>query len=45
MTAEIAATKDGKGDGAAVYHRGSAPSTLADPTKWPAGGLNIVTGS
>ena len=47
MTAEIAATKDGKVTGLRVYTIADhgAFDACADPTKWPAGFFNIVTGS
>ena len=46
MTAEIAATKDGKVTGLRVYTIADhgAFDACADPTKWPAGFFNIVTG-
>jgi aerobic carbon-monoxide dehydrogenase large subunit len=47
MTTEIAATKDGKVTGLRVHvladHGGF--DACADPSKWPAGFFNIVTGS
>ncbi|MBO6758641.1 MAG: carbon-monoxide dehydrogenase large subunit [Roseibium sp.] len=47
MTTEIAATKDGKVTGLKVHvladHGGF--DACADPSKWPAGFFNIVTGS
>jgi carbon-monoxide dehydrogenase large subunit len=47
MTAELAATKDGKITGLRVHvladHGGF--DACADPSKWPAGFMNIVTGS
>jgi aerobic carbon-monoxide dehydrogenase large subunit len=47
MTAEIAATKDGKVTGLRVYTIADhgAFDACADPSKWPAGFFNIVTGS
>jgi carbon-monoxide dehydrogenase large subunit len=47
MTAEIAATRDGKVTGLRVYTIADhgAFDACADPTKWPAGFFNIVTGS
>src|SRR6202022_1910158 len=47
MTAEIAATKDGKVTGLRVYAIADhgAFDACADPSKWPAGFFNIVTGS
>jgi aerobic carbon-monoxide dehydrogenase large subunit len=47
MTAEIAATKDGKVTGLRVYTVADhgAFDACADPSKWPAGFFNIVTGS
>ena len=47
MTAEIAATKDGKVTALRVYTIADhgAFDACADPTKWPAGFFNIVTGS
>src|SRR6476619_1950294 len=47
MTTEIAATKDGKVTGLRVYTIADhgAFDACADPTKWPAGFFNIVTGS
>ena len=47
MTAEIAATKDGKVTALRVYAIADhgAFDACADPTKWPAGFFNIVTGS
>jgi aerobic carbon-monoxide dehydrogenase large subunit len=47
MTAEIAATKDGKVSGLRVYTVADhgAFDACADPSKWPAGFFNIVTGS
>ena len=47
MTAEIAATRDGKVTGLRVYTLADhgAFDACADPTKWPAGFFNIVTGS
>jgi aerobic carbon-monoxide dehydrogenase large subunit len=47
MTAEIAARKDGKVTGLRVYTIADhgAFDACADPTKWPAGFFNIVTGS
>src|SRR5262249_16591262 len=47
MTAEIAATKDGRVTGLRVYTIADhgAFDACADPTKWPAGFFNIVTGS
>jgi aerobic carbon-monoxide dehydrogenase large subunit len=47
MTAEIAATRDGKVTGLRVYTVADhgAFDACADPSKWPAGFFNIVTGS
>ena len=47
MTAEIAATKDGKVTGLRVHVLADhgAFDACADPSKWPAGFFNIVTGS
>jgi aerobic carbon-monoxide dehydrogenase large subunit len=47
MMTEIAATKDGKVTGLRVYTFADhgAFDACADPTKWPAGFFNIVTGS
>jgi carbon-monoxide dehydrogenase large subunit len=47
MTAEVAATRDGKVTGLRVYTIADhgAFDACADPTKWPAGFFNIVTGS
>ena len=47
MKAEIAATKDGKVTGLRCYTIADhgAFDACADPTKWPAGFFNIVTGS
>ncbi len=47
MTAEIAATRDGKVTGLRVYTIADhgAFDACADPSKWPAGFFNIVTGS
>jgi carbon-monoxide dehydrogenase large subunit len=47
MTAEIAATKDGKVTGLKVHVLADhgAFDACADPSKWPAGFFNIVTGS
>jgi carbon-monoxide dehydrogenase large subunit len=47
MRAEVAATKDGKVTGLRVYTVADhgAFDACADPTKWPAGFFNIVTGS
>ena len=47
MTAEIAATRDGKVTALRVYTIADhgAFDACADPTKWPAGFFNIVTGS
>src|SRR6202045_2772766 len=47
MTTEIAATKDGKVTGLRVYTIADhgAFDACADPSKWPAGFFNIVTGS
>ena len=47
MTTEIAATKDGKVTGLRVHVLADhgAFDACADPTKWPAGFFNIVTGS
>jgi carbon-monoxide dehydrogenase large subunit len=47
MTAEMAATKDGKVTGLRVYTLADhgAFDACADPSKWPAGFFNIVTGS
>ena len=47
MTAEIAATKDGKVQGLRVHVLADhgAFDACADPSKWPAGFFNIVTGS
>src|SRR6195256_1403371 len=47
MTAEIAATRDGKVTGLRVdtIADHGAFDACADPTKWPAGFFNIVTGS
>jgi carbon-monoxide dehydrogenase large subunit len=47
MTTEIAATKDGKVTGLRVYTLADhgAFDACADPSKWPAGFFNIVTGS
>ena len=47
MTTEIAATKDGKVTALRVYTIADhgAFDACADPTKWPAGFFNIVTGS
>ena len=47
MTTEIAATKDGKVTGLRVNVLADhgAFDACADPTKWPAGFFNIVTGS
>jgi carbon-monoxide dehydrogenase large subunit len=47
MTAEIAATRDGKVTGLRVHTIADhgAFDACADPTKWPAGFFNIVTGS
>ncbi|MEJ1157118.1 aerobic carbon-monoxide dehydrogenase large subunit [Prosthecomicrobium sp. N25] len=47
MTAEIAATKDGKVTGLRVHVLADhgAFDACADPSKWPAGFMNIVTGS
>ena len=47
MTTEIAATKDGRVTGLRVYGLADhgAFDACADPTKWPAGFFNIVTGS
>src|SRR6266699_2135706 len=47
MMTEIAATKDGKVTGLRVYTIADhgAFDACADPTKWPAGFFNIVTGS
>jgi carbon-monoxide dehydrogenase large subunit len=47
MQTEIAATKDGKVTGLRVYAIADhgAFDACADPTKWPAGLFNIVTGS
>src|SRR6516225_6082354 len=47
MTAEMAATRDGKVTGLRVYTLADhgAFDACADPSKWPAGFFNIVTGS
>jgi aerobic carbon-monoxide dehydrogenase large subunit len=47
MSAEIAATRDGKVTALRVYTIADhgAFDACADPTKWPAGFFNIVTGS
>jgi carbon-monoxide dehydrogenase large subunit len=47
MTTEIAATKDGKVTGLRVHVLADhgAFDACADPSKWPAGFFNIVTGS
>ena len=47
MTAEIAATKEGKVTGLRVHVLADhgAFDACADPSKWPAGFFNIVTGS
>ena len=47
MTTEIAATRDGKVTGLRVHVLADhgAFDACADPTKWPAGFFNIVTGS
>ncbi|HEY7663964.1 MAG TPA: aerobic carbon-monoxide dehydrogenase large subunit [Xanthobacteraceae bacterium] len=47
MTAEVAATRDGKVTGLRVYTIADhgAFDACADPTKWPAGFFNVVTGS
>jgi aerobic carbon-monoxide dehydrogenase large subunit len=47
MTTEIAATRDGKVTGLRVYTIADhgAFDACADPSKWPAGFFNIVTGS
>src|SRR6202011_6103075 len=47
MTTEIAATKDGKVTGLRCYTLADhgAFDACADPSKWPAGFFNIVTGS
>jgi aerobic carbon-monoxide dehydrogenase large subunit len=47
MKAEIAATRDGKVTGMRVYTIADhgAFDACADPSKWPAGFFNIVTGS
>ncbi len=47
MTTEIAATKDGKVTGLRVHVLADhgAFDACADPSKWPAGFMNIVTGS
>ena len=47
MTAEIAATKEGKVQGLRVHVLADhgAFDACADPSKWPAGFFNIVTGS
>src|SRR5215469_6563291 len=47
MTTELAATKDGKVTGLRVYTIADhgAFDACADPSKWPAGFFNIVTGS
>jgi aerobic carbon-monoxide dehydrogenase large subunit len=47
MTAEVAATRDGKVTGLRVYTVADhgAFDACADPSKWPAGFFNIVTGS
>ena len=47
MTAEIACTKDGKVTGLRVHTIADhgAFDACADPSKWPAGFFNIVTGS
>ena len=47
MTAEIAATKEGKVTGLRVHVLADhgAFDACADPSKWPAGFMNIVTGS
>ncbi|WP_181700982.1 aerobic carbon-monoxide dehydrogenase large subunit [Chthonobacter albigriseus] len=47
MTTEIAATKDGKVTGLRVHVLADhgAFDSCADPSKWPAGFMNIVTGS
>ena len=47
MTAEIAASKDGKVQGLRVHVLADhgAFDACADPSKWPAGFFNIVTGS
>src|SRR5262249_38203090 len=47
MTAEIAATRDGRVSGLRVHVIADhgAFDACADPTKWPAGFFNIVTGS
>ncbi|MFL5029598.1 MAG: aerobic carbon-monoxide dehydrogenase large subunit [Xanthobacteraceae bacterium] len=47
MKAEIAATRDGKVTGLRVYTIADhgAFDACADPSKWPAGFFNIVTGS
>jgi len=47
MTTEIAATKDGKVTGLRVHVLADhgAFDSCADPSKWPAGFFNIVTGS
>jgi aerobic carbon-monoxide dehydrogenase large subunit len=47
MTAEIAATRDGRVTGLRVHVIADhgAFDACADPTKWPAGFFNIVTGS
>jgi carbon-monoxide dehydrogenase large subunit len=47
MTAEIAATRDGKVTGLRVHTIADhgAFDACADPSKWPAGFFNIVTGS
>ncbi len=47
MTTEIAATKDGRVTGLRVHVLADhgAFDACADPTKWPAGFFNIVTGS
>ena len=47
MTVEVAATRDGKVTGLRVYTIADhgAFDACADPSKWPAGFFNIVTGS
>jgi carbon-monoxide dehydrogenase large subunit len=47
MTTELAATKDGRVTGLRVHVLADhgAFDSCADPTKWPAGFFNIVTGS
>ena len=47
MTSEIAATKEGKVTGLRVHVLADhgAFDACADPSKWPAGFFNIVTGS